>query len=454
MVNPNSGHTAAGNTLGVDGLRDGDVITSPTFTNLVEGVHGNGIIRLQDTAYEMASRNVVMSSPGNIVKASANTLTVSGGYAVLDGVLYSFAGGPGSTATVVLDNTLAYCTSTPLVTTPSAEESLYVIYVIGSSTSPSHGLTRIRVQGGTPTTSSSGVFPPVPSGFLTDPITGYSEVNGHAIVLAVVRCIYSGAGGADKCDIVEINDKRVYLNTSPDYITPITRGTTGAAAHTVTRTYNTGINTDTQLKELYGAGHAESGDFGGAHGSDRIDVSALWVSHQNWKASIIDTSDPAVPAPSAPEYGLGVGGGYDTTTATYADAQTPTDVLYYSGQGNAKQSLAAGGAMNTVRLGSKGVDVVTLTGISGNKQWPVTSYGDQVFITTNNSGATNHMTYEPVGEFPEGHMIWIRNAHGSHNNVRFDVNSPMAGPVNEVTDNGKTSHYVFDGHTWYRLSHV
>jgi len=127
-------------------------------------------------------------------------------------------------------------------------------------------------------------------------------------------------------------------------------------------------------------------------------------------------------------------------------------VLYYSGQGNAKQSLAAGGAMTTVRLGSKGVDKFQLT-TSGNKVWKFTSYGDQVFITdctTAPSGTTHTLDYTPDGEFPEGHMIWIQNTNGSHDNIRFNG----TGISNQIIEAGKTAQYVFDGQTWYRLSYV
>ena len=96
MTNPNSGHTAANIPSAQDGLRDGDVITSPSLTNFVEAVHGNGIIRLQDSAYDMTSRNeATTDSPGFITKTGPNTITVQGGYAVMDGVMYSFGGGPG-----------------------------------------------------------------------------------------------------------------------------------------------------------------------------------------------------------------------------------------------------------------------------------------------------------------------------------------------------------------------
>ena len=46
--NPLSGHTKANMTLSgsaqpADGLTDGDHILSPTLTNFLEGIHGNGI---------------------------------------------------------------------------------------------------------------------------------------------------------------------------------------------------------------------------------------------------------------------------------------------------------------------------------------------------------------------------------------------------------------------------
>ena len=455
MVNPNAGHTEAQLTWSSDGLRDGDVITSPTLTNLVHGVHGDGILRLQDNTFSMTSRNEVMTqSPGHVIRADADTITIKGGYCVMDGVLYSFAGGPGQTVSLNIDNAQNYCSSTPLT---AGQECTYTVYLVASSNS-AHASSRVKIVGGSPTTVATGVYPPTPTYHNVDPIGAYSELNSHSIVIATLRCVFDAGGStADKVSIVEINDKRVFIRPSPDYIMPLVAhigDATAADAATLNRTYRNGVNTDVQLKSVFGSGHVESGDFGGVHGSNRIDVAALWVSHQNWKSAIADYSDPAAPGSSDPNYGLGISGGYDTTTATYADAQTPTDVLYFSGQGNAKQSLATGGAMTTVRLSGKGVDISTVTGSSANTQWPFTSHGDQVFITTNNKGATNHVTYEPVGEFFEGHMVWIKNAHGSHDNVRFDVNSPMAGPVNDVIEAGKTAIYVFDGHTWTKLMYA
>ncbi len=89
MSDPLSGHTAAQNTLGADGLRDGDALSSPTMTNMVQGLHGNGILRMQDSAIA-STRNATNSGnqPGSITRASAFTLTVQGWYVILDGQLY------------------------------------------------------------------------------------------------------------------------------------------------------------------------------------------------------------------------------------------------------------------------------------------------------------------------------------------------------------------------------
>ena len=431
MTSPNQGHTAAAGTLGADGLRDGDVITSPTLTNLVEAAHGNGILRLQDTVYGMTSRNEPnTNSPGWCNRASAFTITVHGGYMVLDGVLYSFANGPGSSITINLQNTEAYGISTSLL---AQQESLYTIYAVASSSS-SHSSAHIRFAGGTPVISTTGLYPPVAEIHLTNPNVAYTEKNGHAIVLAVVRCMFAPGQGADNIDIAEVNDKRVFLPTAPKYMTPVVNiaATTGASAHTVTRnTAGTGVNTDLQLKGVFGASDVEAGDFGGAHGSDRIDVSAMWVSHQNY-----DTpgGSGAAPGTGDADYGLGVAGGKDS-----GGTNTPTDVLYFSGQANANQAAATGGAMFTTRLGSKGVDIGTWTkGSSGTVAWPITANGDSVFVI-NTATASSVLNLVATGAFPEGHTIEVKKSGGS-GTLQFNGGA--------VTSYQK---WIYDGAAWTQL---
>ena len=192
------------------------------------------------------------------------------------------------------------------------------------------------------------------------------------------------------------------------------------------------MNYDVQLKEVYGNGHVESGDFGGAHGSNRIDVAALWVSHQNW-----DTPAGLGVAPSAStelDYGLGPSGGKDG-----GGTNTPTDVLYFSGQANANQAATTGGAMFTTRLGSRGVDVATWTrGSTTEITWPVTAHGDSVFIiNVATAGSTLDLT--PAGAFPEGHMVDVKKSGGS-GTLQF----------NNVTVSAY-NRFVFDGNAWHTL---
>lgn len=429
MTSPNSAHTAANLALAQDGLRDGDVITSPSLTNVIEAVHGNGIIRLQDGAYGMTSRNdTATNSPGHCTRTGVNTFTVAGGLCVMDGVLYSFGGGPGSTQAMTIDNTLAYTNTTALLV---GQEAVYVVYVCASSNA-AHTNARLRIAGGSPVSSSGNVYPPIPDGFLTNPNTvlGVGELNGHALVLATLRCQYNAGGGADSVDIIEVNDKRHFISSSARYYTPLVRNnaTTTANANSINRTNDSGVNTDLDLKEVFGASNDESGDFGGTIGANRIDSSAVWVSHQRW-----DTPTTTPPISTDADYGLGISGGIDG-----GGTNTPTDVLYLSGQANADQSSAVGGSMYTVRLGSKGVDVATWTAGAGTTNWPITSYGDSVFIiNVANAGAVLNLV--PSGTFPEGHIIDVKLSGG-------------AGTL-QFNGNGVATYerWVYDGNAWHQL---
>ena len=94
--NPLSGHTAANyaSSLGVDGLRDGDQILSASLTNMLEGIHGNGILLLDDTAKGGGNRNDADSLSGAVSQgSSAHQINIKGGFFSLDGGLFKFANG-------------------------------------------------------------------------------------------------------------------------------------------------------------------------------------------------------------------------------------------------------------------------------------------------------------------------------------------------------------------------
>ena len=253
--NTKSGHTTA--------LTAGDYILSPSFTNLYEGIHGNGILALEDGATGDSDRNTPANMPGAI-SASANVLTVKGGYAVIDGIIVPFGGGYDSNApddyTVTLENSRIEGSQSALTTGQSV---LLVVYVCsdGSSTKKN-----IYVEMGTPVTSG---YPVTPEGFLSDPNNSLSST--QTTVLGIVKCLYS-AGTGDLAMTTaggEILDRRTFLRPSPIYMTPVSTGAVGAGVTDANR-----VDMHTDLDGIHGGG-----DENGA--LTNSELGALWMSYSN-----------------------------------------------------------------------------------------------------------------------------------------------------------------------------
>ena len=248
MSNPLKTHT--------DNLQDGDFIFSPSLTNMLEGVHGNGILLLEDYATGESRRVTPSSLPGAIAYASANTVTIKGGHAVLDGMLVDFAGGYNSntpnTLTLDLDN------SNYGSALGSGEQCLFVIYV---TTDNSTGVNRIGVE------RSSGLtrFPNTPTAFLNE---GGSLDVDQTFVLGVVKAVYAANSTTMKIDIQSnsnIYDLRSYVRPSPLYLGRVSTGTVGATATDANR-----VNFHTDLDGIHGGG-TENGSF------TTSDLGALWM---------------------------------------------------------------------------------------------------------------------------------------------------------------------------------
>tara|TARA_R100000008_G_scaffold18473_1_gene9332 strand:- start:21661 stop:22800 length:1140 start_codon:yes stop_codon:yes gene_type:complete len=249
--NPLSGHTAANTSDTVDGLRDGDHILSPSFTNAYEGIHGNGIILLEDGDASDSDRNNPTNLPGACSKHDADTVNVKGGHCVIDGVVYTFGGGPGATYPLNITNAgnnVRGSSSALHATTP--QEVLYTIYVTpddggGSATS------NICYMQGTIITKSSASYADGPSAYLTDPHGGTlgSLSNFQCVVLAVVRADNGASStGPDNINILEINDKRHFLNGGPFYM------------HPMETEAGTPVDSHTDLDALHASG-VQDGDF-------------------------------------------------------------------------------------------------------------------------------------------------------------------------------------------------
>jgi len=249
--NPLSGHTNHNMTLSgtaqpADGLADGDHITSPTLTNLLEGVHGNGIILEEDTAKGASNRLQPENLPGICERTGNNTFTVTGGHAILDGLVYSFAGGAGSSATYTITATNTEGSNTALTT---GEEALVVVYLSANS-----GTNHVKMEMGTASTVSTNLYPTTPHAFLNNPS---GTTNDQSVVLCVLRVIYNSGGGDLNVNITEVNDKRIFVRPTPVYFTPVVTGAVGA---------NDAVDLHTELDAFHtgaGAGNFSSTRLGG-----------------------------------------------------------------------------------------------------------------------------------------------------------------------------------------------
>jgi len=417
-----SGHTAAQNTLGADGLRDGDAMSSATLTNTLQGIHGSGLLRLEDNAFTASNRNNPMLQPGAITRASAFTLTITGGYVVLDGVLYEFAGGPGGSATMTLGD--ANHGSGGVALAATGEEALYVIYVAANN-----GISNVHYEGGSPVNVSNGLYPTIPSQYLTDYDTANANTNMKTVVLAVVRVKYkSSGGGSHSVDIQEINDKRVFLPSSIRYMPPVSSG--GLASNRVSDGSAEGINTMTHLKDLL---HT-AGDAGDIAVGDSI--TALWPSHPRYDLS----ADPQVAATSSnPGFGQGPSRGKDL------DGNYVKNALYFAGRNN------EGTGHYSVRLDGQGVEG-SQTEITGSITKTITSDGDSFIMLKVAAGQA--VTLNPERDasanykFPEGHIIEVCNEGvAGKGNIVFDNQTSPAG-VNATLTPGDRATFVYEGSKW------
>tara|TARA_A100000172_G_scaffold32076_1_gene19212 strand:- start:22039 stop:29682 length:7644 start_codon:yes stop_codon:yes gene_type:complete len=413
MVDALAGHTAAQNTLGAEGLRDGDSLSPTTLSNLLQGLRGNGIIRLQDTAYG-STRNAVNTQPGAVTRASTHTLTIQGGYAILDGQLYEFAGGPGGSATVTIGT---HGTGTSLGA--AGEQSMYAIYVASQG-----GQSKVHADGGSPVQTSDGLYPQLPSQYLIDYDTTGSVVNDQVIVLATVRCSYNASGGGHKVDIQEVNDKRTFTRANPIYMTPLSAGnlvTDGSEVSQIERGNLHGVNSPSELNALFSG--SESGTLGGAtNGSTRIDVGALWMSTGKTGTSL----------------GYGPGNGLDR------GSNKMMDDLFFAGQENTETSVVS------KRLFTEGVSAPTGSVSTGS--YTVKSHGDKWFIFAPANSATVTLNPEKSGSvylFPEGHVIEVCNsASAGGGNIVFDSTG-----LNTTLTPDQRATFIYEGSTWLRCDY-
>lgn len=369
--NPLSGHTAANYTLGVDGLRDGDQILSASFTNLLEGVHGNGILMLEGGAVSGTDRNNPDFLPGAVKKHSSNAhqIVIQGGYAILDGTMYAFADGydtDGTPDDITIDLTSGSANKTGTTNTlTNGKECLFTIFV---NADDSGSTKHIRFQQSSLVDTGTGVYPSSPNSYLID--DGTSTSVKDTIVLATVRAIFEtgtvAAANTLAIRITEINDKRVFLKPSPMFITPLTKGIPK------NKDSANSINSHTDLDAL----HTEGGDFSNSP------FGAIWMSHSTDKVT---------------------GGG--TRLGDVGD-----DVLFFA-------SHESDGTAKTLRLAPDRIYTGTPSGVNH-----FTHDGPNIFIIAPSASGCTLNPDNTSNEFAPGSIVYIRNTNASSGHpVNFDT---------------------------------
>jgi len=389
LTNPTAGHTSAtGMGSDAQGLRDGDGLTSPSLTNLYEGLHGNGIMRLGDGAKGDSLRNsVVANTPGFIqIGSSQGEVKVYGGYCVLDGVLYKFANGPGSHETFIVGTTGAGANhSGDLPSVPSSNADVFiVVYLVGRSTPEAH----LMYEMGTPAAPTSGT-PLLPNRFLSSPsISGNTDLNHQTTVLGVIR--YSMTGGAANVTASlgspVIHDRRAFLRKSPLYLTPMTKGAIGNvdAANALT-------NPDSFFAS------PEEGDLTGST------FGAIWQTHREDVAG----AKHGIILAALPK-------NLDTTPVT-----------------------------GTYVLGPDRLETITT---SGN----ITFTFDEANIWVVTTDAAR--TINPTGTFSAGHVVDIYHKSGAHNlHFDSTVGGHGTTPINVNIGVGESARFVYDGDNWHQV---
>ena len=374
--NPLSGHTnhnqssMAGTGVFTDGLADGDHIQSPTLTNYLEGIHGNGILLEEDTAYGASNKNVPEDLPG-VCEQVTNTYTirVTGGTAIINGVPYKFAGGPGSTIDIDLQNSNQHRRASSYSALTSGQEALIVVYVSTKDTESTEAVNNVQWEMGTAITTGTNAYPVTPSGFLNDPKSADGLATNsnsfQSVVLAVLRVVYNASGGDLDLSITESNDKRVFIRPSPIYFAPVTTGAVGAV--------NAPVDDHAEIDALVAGA---SGDLAGGR------LGALWQSH-------------------------------GTQIGSTVAGDNQKDVLYYTGTHVARFTRSVFDRVLTSTATS-----IDLTSTDANVL--VLTPGGSFAVTTS-------------GPFPAGYIIEIKNTHGS-NTGTFALTNSTTSAIGDTAD--------------------
>lgn len=234
----------------INELQDGDHLLSPTLTNLYEGLHGNGILLTEDTAFADTDRNNPANLGGAMSQgANASKVVVKPFQAILNGVLYDFGGGSNITLDLAVGSS-DILDGESIVALTSGQECLFVVIATPLG---------VKVTQTTRITTAAGAYPSISgsaASYLSDLTNSGSAIaNQQSTVIGSIRATNSGGTthGAGIQALSEFNDHRTFIRTSPVYLTTASSNSAGTA----------GINDHTTLEQIHGSGlHGNFGDAG------------------------------------------------------------------------------------------------------------------------------------------------------------------------------------------------
>lgn len=201
--------TGTGATWQSDGLRDTDVLSSATLTNLVERGLGNGVIPIKMTDYSADSGAGERNNPigGNAcvrpnTGGASNEIFVDTGVVSLDGVFYSVG-----SASAFAINTSGYYNARfnagGMVLPSSVNEECWVLVIVDPELAATN---KIGLVCGAVVDVSTGIYPQMPS----------SHLIKQSVVLGAVRVAY-----ATPLNVTAVEDKRLFIRGGPFPLTSL-----------------------------------------------------------------------------------------------------------------------------------------------------------------------------------------------------------------------------------------
>lgn len=193
MAGLGQGHEAAEQSYQNDGLRDTDVLSSPTLTNFNERALLNGVVPTTINDYHSSNSTRNTHQTGNCaVSKSGTSVVVAAGTVLLDGMFYEIS----STSIDITSggNASKFLGGAIPTLTGANYERILLVYIDPTISG------YIKLAFGNEIDTASGSYPQSPTGHLAN----------QTVILASCRLTYSSG-----VVITTVEDKRVFVRPGP-----------------------------------------------------------------------------------------------------------------------------------------------------------------------------------------------------------------------------------------------